>query len=561
MLPPTGNPDGHSDVPFEGHPDTDTSPVTPDAEPRSITVLDIPVEAPDRDGVRDHMLGRLLTRTPAPGLWSWLGPALVTALAALLRLWSLGTPHKLVFDETYYVKDAYTLWRNGYESVWPKDPNAAFEAGNVNTYLNDPSYVVHPQVGKWLIALGENLFGIDSSFGWRFSAAVVGIASVWMIARIARRMFGSNLLGTLAGLFVAVDGMSIVMSRTSILDIFVMFFALAAFGALILDRDQSRRRLADAVAERRALGLPLTKWGPSLGMRWWLLAAGILLGLCIGVKWSGMYFLAAFGLMTVLWDYGARRAVGIKGWILGTTVKDGIVAFLLLVPVAIVTYVASWWSWFASSNAYDRNWAAEHPGQGVTWLPDALRSWWEYHTQMWTFHTGLSTPHTYQSHPIGWLIQWRPTSFFYNGEQTSCGAAKCSQAINSLGNPLIWWGGSIAIIACVVAWLWWRDWRPGAALAGIAAGWLPWFMYPDRTIFTFYSIAFEPFVVLALVYGVGLVMGPRNAHPQRRKIGMAIAWSFVVLVVAAAAFFWPIWSGEVITYDEWRARMWLTSWI
>ena len=38
---------------------------------------------------------------------------------AVLRFWNLGHPHEIVFDETYYVKDAWTLLHLGYESTWP----------------------------------------------------------------------------------------------------------------------------------------------------------------------------------------------------------------------------------------------------------------------------------------------------------------------------------------------------------------------------------------------------------------------------------------------------------
>ena len=54
----------------------------------------------------------------------------------------------------------------------------------------------------------------------------------------------------MAGLLFAVDGHAIVQSRTSLLDIFVMFFALAAFGAVLMDRDDGRRRLAARLAAR-----------------------------------------------------------------------------------------------------------------------------------------------------------------------------------------------------------------------------------------------------------------------------------------------------------------------
>ena len=145
---------------------------------------------------------------------------------------------------------------------------------------------------------------------------------------------------------------------------------------------------------------------------------------------------------------------------------------------------------------------------------------------MWAFHNGLETPHSYAAHPLGWIVQWRPTSFFYPTEvsgltgqaaQDACGATSCSQAIVALGNPVLWWCAAAAIIVAVV-WLFrYRDWRAGAVLSGIVAGWLPWFAYAHRTIFTFYSIVFTPWVVLTLVYVIGLVVGPKDLDPRGRR--------------------------------------------
>ena len=88
-------------------------------------------------------------------------------------------------------------------------------------------------------------------FGWRFGSAIAGTLSVLLLVRIARRMFRSTVLGCAAGLLLALDGFHLVLSRTALLDIFLLLFVLAAFGALVLDRDARRRRWA-ARAGRRA---------------------------------------------------------------------------------------------------------------------------------------------------------------------------------------------------------------------------------------------------------------------------------------------------------------------
>jgi len=509
----------------------------------------------------DATLGLGATRRDR--MWGWLGPLLVTVLAGIARFANLGRPHKLVFDETYYVKGAYSLLKVGYEAAWGADANKAFEAGHLDTFLPRADYAVHPPVGKWLIALGMQVAGPASSAGWRLAAAVFGTLSVLMLARIARRLFASTLLGTIAGGLLAVDGEAIVHSRTGLLDIFLMFFVLAAFGAILIDREQARRRLARRAAQCLDAGLA-PGWGPRLGIRWWRVAAGVLLGLAIGTKWSGLYFLAVFGLLTVGWDIAARRAVGIRHWLTAGVLRDGVTAAVTLVPLAAVTYLASWFSWLRTPGAYERDWAATHPGEGVTWLPGLLRSLWHYHQDMWSFHTNLVSPHAYAASPLGWPVQWRPTSFFYEAPvpaNAACGADSCSQAITSLGNPILWWAATAAVVAVV----WWgvrgRDWRAGAVLSGILAGWVPWLAYTHRTIFTFYSIAFAPWMILALTYALGRVLGSAESDAVRRRRGAGWVVGFLTLVVVVSAFFYPIWTAQVVPYTFWHVHMWLSSWI
>src|SRR5699024_946837 len=90
----------------------------------------------------------------------------------------------------------------------------------------------------------------------------------------------------------AVDGVHLVHSRTSLLDPFLMFFALAAFGALLIDRDRFRERLALASAQMHLSSQAPVPLGVRGGLRPWRLAAGLLLGMACAVKWSGLYFVA-----------------------------------------------------------------------------------------------------------------------------------------------------------------------------------------------------------------------------------------------------------------------------
>ncbi len=489
---------------------------------------------------------RLTPRLPDDGAWGWVAPVLVMTLAGILRLWRLGEPSTLVFDEAHYVPDSQGMMDHGVE---------------YDTEKRAADFVVHPPVGKWVIAAGQWIFGQDA-FGWRFGIAVLGTLSVLMLARIARRMFGSTLLGCLAGLLLALDGSHFVHSRTALLDLVLMFFVLAAFGCLVVDRDATRARLARMLATDQPL--PGGRTGPSLGLRPWRIAAGVCLGLACGTKWSGLWVVAAFGVLAVLWDVATRRTAGVEMPLLGTLRRDAVPAFASLVGVAAVVYLATWGGWFASdsAHAWSRGWAQAHPGPSL--VPGALVSLWHYHGEMLGFHRNLHESHPYESNPWGWVVLARPTSFFYETKaqgEMGCQVAQCSRAITGLGNPLVWWAGLLALPACVALWVGRRDWRAGALLCGFASGYLPWFLFAERTIFAFYSIAFLPFVVLAVTLCAGLVLGPADGSPRRRTVGTVAVTAYVLLVVATFAYFYPVLSAEVIPTEDWQARMWFPSWI
>lgn len=508
--------------------------------------------------------------------WSgWGGPLLVTLLAGLLRFWNLGSPKAVIFDETYYAKDAWALVHRGFEVNWDKNANdLILRTGGHLTIPADASYVVHPPVGKYVIGLGELIFGFDP-FGWRFMTALLGTLSVLLLCRIGRRMFRSTFLGCLAGALMAVDGLAFVMSRTSLLDGVLMFFVLAAFGCLVIDRDRTRERFAAAlpvdadgrlrpdadVADRLRLG-----WRP------WRWAAGVLLGLAIGTKWNGLYITAAFCVMVLLWDVGARKVAGAHHPYQAVLKYDTGLTLLATIPVAIAVYLVSWIGWILSptdgTGGYFRNWAATD-GRGGHWtfLPDWLRSLWHYEHEVYEFHVGLTAPHTYQSNPWSWIVLGRPVSYFYESPSPGtdgCPAdagQKCAREVLAIGTPLLWWAACFAILYILWRWAFRRDWRAGAIACGIAAGYLPWFEYQQRTIFLFYAVVFVPFLCLAVAMLVGAIIGPPASSETRRLVGATGAGVLVLLIAWNFIYFWPLYTGTAIPIDDWRSRMWLDTWV
>lgn len=509
---------------------------------------------------------RLRDWHPTDRLVAWLVTGAITLFAFAIRLWNVGYPSNLVFDETYYAKDAWSLLASGYERDWQPDANAQVVAGNLDVMATTGAFVVHPPVGKWLIAAGEAAFGMNS-FGWRVSAVVFGSLLVLVTIRLARRLARSTMVGAIAGILLTLDGLAFTMSRIALLDVFQAFFLVAAVAALVADRDWFRHRLADSLdrAGRPDLG---KAFGPLVWWRPWRWTAGVLFGLAIGTKWNSVYVLAVFGVLSVLWDVGARRLAGadFRAWL--ALVVDGLPAFVSVVLTATATYVATWSRWLATSGGWGRGWGVEHPDDPLTKaFGEGFASLLMYHKEIYAFHTGTfinSQTHPYSAHPAGWLLMLRPIGIdavndIAVGTDGCVGPDKCLRVINAMGTPLLWWFAAVALVVAVVWWVAGRDWRFGVPVLGVAATWLPWFQYTSRPLFFFYAITIVPFTVIALALVLGLVLGDARAPGRRRG---AIAAGLVVgLVAADFAYLHPVLTDQLLPYGQWLARMWLRSWI
>jgi len=505
-----------------------------------------------RPDVPDDLRRRLVPPMPTDGWTSWAWALAITGIAAILRLIALTRPRGPVdektgvvkpeiFDEIYYRKDAYDLLIAGHE---------------LNAERTGPGFVAHPPMGKWCIALGQAIFG-DTPFGWRISAVVFGAISILLLIRIVRLMFRSTLLGCFAGLLMTFDGLHFVQSRAALLDIFLMTFLLAAFGCLVVDRELRRRAVLAGIAAGAdtSRGLPARRLATA---PWLRLAAGVFMGLALGVKWSAVWYLVAFAVLALGWEIGVRRTAGVRRpWGSALIHETGWLA--AYGGAAVLAYLATWTGWFVTDTGWDRRWA-ETTGNSVPLIPDALVNLWHYHQGVLNFHVNLSAQHTYQSTPWSWLLLGRPVAYAYS-DDGPCGAATCSAETLALGTPALWW--SFVPLLVGAAWLWIsrRDWRAAAALAGVATCVLPWLAFPARTMFFFYALPALPFCIIAVTCVAAAVLGGPGATPERRAVGAAVVGGYVAVVALTFAYFYPIYTSDPIPYESWRARMWLESWI
>ncbi len=418
-----------------------------------------------------------------------IAPIVIATFSFLLRLNNLGSIKTLIFDEVYYVDGARDFLKYGVEVTGAQS-----------------EFVVHPPLGKWMIAAGIKVFG-DDSFGWRFTTALVGSLMILLIALIAHKLFRNSLLTGLASALMAIDGLALVHSRTALLDNFLTFFILIATYFFV-------------------------------SRNYWL--TGFALGLALATKWSALYFILVFGGIALYRAFTHNTGRNL--------IRPTVERFSQFGLIPIAVYIASWSGWFSSN----RGWARDLSS-------NTFSSFINYHQQMLNFHTGLTEKHNYEANPWSWLIMGRPTSFYYKSPQ-GCGAESCSQEVLALGTPLLWWLGTIALAFVVGMWI--RglvqkqvDPAKTIIIAGMSAGYLPWFLFQQRTVFNFYSIVFEPFLILALVFAARMILS------AFKKSGEVVLGAVFILIFLNFVYFLPIYLGDVITYEAWQNRMWFPSWI
>jgi dolichyl-phosphate-mannose-protein mannosyltransferase len=465
-----------------------------------------------------------LAETPA---WRWVVPTLLTLLTAALYLARLDEPARIIFDETYYVNDARQYLE----------------------LLVEDGFAVHPPVGKWLIALGIALFG-DGPTGWRIVGAAAGTATVLLTYLVGLRLFRSVGYAALAALLLATDGLFLVQARTSMLDIFLAFFIALGAWLLLLDHDRTGLDHAPPTTD------PFTADGgepsavaddapPTLPRRSHALrlAAGVVLGLAIATKWSGLFALGAAGVLSLGWELIHRRRWTGRWLVRLRPLVASLALAFVLAPAAV--YAISYVPWLV-------NYEYSHEGRKEcetdegevqdpcdVGLTGRVAGLWRYQKSIYRFHDTLEATHPYRAPATTWPIMGRPVVYYWEtcsedrangvlktddetGEVTEpepCVVERRQAAeIIAVGNPMLWWGflaGSALLVAGLVR----RDRTAAVITAFYAFQVLPWLVVP-RPVFFFYMVPVVPFMALGLTYAVWAV-GQRRAV-ERTLVGALV---------------------------------------
>jgi dolichyl-phosphate-mannose-protein mannosyltransferase len=426
----------------------------------------------------------------------------LTVLAGLLRLEGITHPSALVFDE-FYASDACLY-------VLGPQPQCST--------LTEIS-IVHPPLGKWLIGAGIRVFGFTPA-GWRVAPLIAGTLSVAVLYLLGRRLLGSTVAASLAAGLLAFDLLHFLMSRTAMLDAFVVFFGVTAFLCIVYD------------STREPAGAPdHDTWLSRLVARRWLIAAGVAGGAAVASKWSGAYLLLTVLLLALLDGASRVREVGPSNWRAVRSEAVPLIVALIFIPLAV--YIASF--------------VGRVQGSALAW-PWTTGAWvhalFERHQIAMEHHTGSLYTHPYMSPPWSWPLLKRPVLFYFR--EVDGGHY---QEILALGNPLVWW---LALISLgIVAWRIVRQPHLRAShiviVAGFLAGYLPWFIITRRESFLYYSLPAVPFLCLALAQ-VTVTIRSRSVR----------ALAITGLVIASAGgflFFRPVLTASPLSYPAWQRRI------
>ena len=251
-----------------------------------------------------------------------------------------------------------------------------------------------------------------------------------------------------------------------------------------------------------------------------VLWVAVLLGLAISVKWAVLMVVVPVGY--ILWRKGFFREFVASLWV-SAVLYIVIVYIGALVAVTTNPWEAWQWTWSWHLRAAEKITAA---------IPNAWGSpWWS------------------------WPLMLRPIRL----SDLFATASGDLQVISTLGNPVLWYGSTPAVVAGIVEAarrLLVRKPIADDPLVPILLGYvfllLPW-IPGTRIPYIYNYLPSYAFALMALVYWLVQLW-------RRPPWGPWVVVAFTVLALAATIFFLPLAMGLPLSPEAMQRRIWMDSW-
>jgi dolichyl-phosphate-mannose-protein mannosyltransferase len=411
----------------------------------------------------------------------------------------------MVFDEIYHGRTAYE-----------------------HLHALEPYEWTHPPLGKLIIALGIEIFGMGP-FGWRIMTALFGVLLVPAFYGLARVAFPKGNLALGAALIYAMDFMRLTESRLALVDVYVVLFVIASYVFMW-------RYYVSALSPDKPDYLSL-------------FLSGLFFSLGAATKWNAVYSGAGLAIVFfIAFIYRLKRDVKAKkeGALLGALGVFGLcVLCFIILPLSV--YIASY-----IPTLFVR---------GHTWI-----SIWNYQGRMFTYHSTLKAEHPFASSWWEWPWLIKPV-WYFKGEGIASGWAS---TIVAHGNPLIWWPSLVSAIAAAFIALKRRDARILPAILGFFAQYLPWVFVP-RLTFLYHYFPLIPFSLICTVYCVQAIIRTKDPpifaglsarFPRLAAWLSPDSWIWIYFAACAVLFIWffPALTGIRAPAIWIQTLRWFPSW-
>jgi dolichyl-phosphate-mannose-protein mannosyltransferase len=322
----------------------------------------------------------------------------------------------------------------------------------------------------------------DNPWGWRIMSALAGVVLIGLVYPTARRLLMNRTWAVVAAALAACDTLLIAASRVAMLDGLVALWSVVCVYCAL--------RAARAPAGRR-----------------WHVLCGLAAGLAVSTKWSGaLAVLAALVVLLVWRRRGSYRTVAASA--------------VLLLATSLAVYVLTYAPYFAAGHGF---------GQ-----------WLQLQHAMATHGWGLTHPDPQSSAPARWFFDADP--IWYRWMLVPHGL----RGFVAIGNPLLWWGGAIGLIALAVSAVRRRSRLLALPVLLVVCLYVPW-MATSRTTYLYYMAPIVPFLALALSRALSLARS-------------RAAVTYAAATAVPTALWLPFLAALTVPFGYYHAVMLMTAW-
>ena len=411
-----------------------------------------------------------------------------------------------LFDEQYVVP-SYSTWMNSmyFDEIY--HGRTAYEVIN-NIF---PYEITHPPLGKDIMVIGIKLFGM-TPFGWRFMGTLFGILMLPLLYAFLKNIFGKTVIASCGTILFAFDFMHYVQTRIATIDTYGVFFIILMYWFMYryitLDYET-----------------PFKKTLPALAL------SGLFFGIGCACKWTAVYagaglFILYFVNLILRGRYYVKDQRGRE--FKNFTIKTLLFTVLFFIAVPVVIYCLSYIPYGTASGMTIQG--------GMLWDPKYYDIIWQNQIYMYNYHSTLVATHAYSATWYQWLVDARPILYYLDMSQGN----DYRGAFASFGNPIIWWGGLLAIFVMIYRVFRYRDGKAFFIAVGYLSQLIPW-LFVTRITFIYHYFDSTVFLVLALTYMLSTIWERKQGRYKLAVFG------FTGSAVALFIMFFPVLTGILVS--------------